>query len=200
MTSAVRTQFDAMLAAVNSAVTQLQSAVASLESLAARAEAAANRARSATSNAGGDGLATGGLVGRFAGGGRVSGPGTSTSDSIPARLSVGEFVIKARAVQKYGAELFALLNGGRLPADYFHGLKLAAGGLVSGLTSGMGMPRLVPAFAEGGPVAASGGRPINLTFDGQSYQMIAPEDVADRLAKHQGRQGLRKAGKKPSWR
>ncbi|WP_326883161.1 hypothetical protein U8P73_14835 [Rhizobium beringeri] len=200
MTSAVRTQFDAMLAAVNSTVTQLQSAVASLESLAARAEAAANRARSATSNAGGDGLATGGLVGRFAGGGRVSGPGTSTSDSIPARLSVGEFVIKARAVQKYGAELFALLNGGRLPADYFHGLKLAAGGLVSGLTSGMGMPRLVPAFAEGGPVAASGGRPINLTFDGQSYQMIAPEDVADRLAKHQGRQGLRKAGKKPSWR
>ncbi|UIY25883.1 hypothetical protein LZK76_10825 [Rhizobium leguminosarum] len=200
MTAAVRTQFDAMLASVNSAVTQLQSAVASLESLAARAEAAANRARSATSNAGGDGLATGGLVGRFAGGGRVSGPGTSTSDSIPARLSVGEFVIRARAVQKYGAELFALLNGGRLPADYFHGLKLAAGGLVSGLTSGMGMPRLVPAFAEGGPVAASGGRPINLTFDGQSYQMIAPEDVADRLAKHQGRQGLRKAGKKPSWR
>jgi hypothetical protein len=39
-----------------------------------------------------------------------------------------------------------------------------------------------------------------LNFDGQSYQMIAPEDVADRLAKHQGRQGLRKADKKPSWR
>ncbi|MGR9441696.1 phage tail tape measure protein [Rhizobium leguminosarum] len=200
MTTAVRTQFDAMLAAVNSAVTQLQSAVASLESLAARAEAAATRARSATSSAGGDGLATGGLVGRFAGGGRVSGPGTSTSDSIPARLSVGEFVIKARAVQKYGAELFALLNGGRLPADYFHGLKLAAGGLVSGLTSGMGMPRLVPAFADGGPVAASGGRPINLTFDGQTYPMIAPEDVADRLAKYLARKELNKAGKTPSWR
>lgn len=200
MTSAVRAQFDAMLAAVNSAVTRLQSAVASLESLAARAEAAATRARSATSNAGGDGLATGGLVGRFAGGGRVSGPGTSTSDSIPARLSVGEFVIRARAVQKYGAELFALLNGGRLPVDFLDRLKFAAGGYVSSLTSGMGMPRLVPAFANGGPVAAGGGRPINLTFDGQTYPIIAPEDVADRLAKHQGRQGLRTAGKKPSWR
>ncbi|KEC73143.1 hypothetical protein RLPCCGM1_c1259 [Rhizobium leguminosarum bv. phaseoli CCGM1] len=200
MTSAVRSQFDAMLAAVNSAVTQLQSAVASLESLATRAEAAASRARSATSNAGGDGLATGGLVGRFASGGRVSGPGTSTSDSIPARLSVGEFVIQARAVRKYGAALFAMLNSGRLPVDLFERLKFAAGGAVSALTGGMSMPRLVPAFADGGPVAASGGRPINLTFDGQTYQMIAPEDVADRLAKHQGRQGLRKAGKTPSWR
>ncbi|MGR9252747.1 hypothetical protein [Rhizobium leguminosarum] len=199
MTSAVRTQFDAMLASVNSAVTQLQSAVASLESLAARAEAAANRARSATSNAGGDGLATGGLVGRFAGGGRVSGPGTSTSDSIPARLSVGEFVIRASAVGKYGAELFAMLNRGLLPVDFLDRLKFAAGGAVSALTGGMGMPRLIPAFADGGPVAASGGRPINLNFDGQTFQMIAPEDVADRLAKHQGRQGLRKAGKKPSW-
>ncbi|TBA16105.1 hypothetical protein [Rhizobium ruizarguesonis] len=199
MTAAVRTQFDAMLAAVNSAVAQLQSAVASLESLAARAEAAASRARSATSNVG-NGLATGGLVGRFAGGGRVSGPGTSTSDSIPARLSVGEFVIRASAVGKYGAELFAMLNRGLLPVDFLDRLKFAAGGAVSALTGGMGMPRLVPAFADGGQVAATGGRPINLTFDGQSYQMIAPEDVADRLAKHQGRQGLRKAGKKPSWR
>ncbi|MGO7030645.1 hypothetical protein ACCS91_27230 [Rhizobium ruizarguesonis] len=199
MTAAVRTQFDAMLASVNSAVTQLQSAVASLESLAARAEAAASRARSATSNVG-NGLATGGLVGRFAGGGRVSGPGTSTSDSVPARLSVGEFVIKARAVGKYGLKLLSQINDMRLPANYFDRLKLAAGGVVSGLTGGMRIPQLVPAFAEGGAVAASGGRPINLTFDGQSYQMIAPEDVADRLAKHQGRQGLRKAGKKPSWR
>ncbi|TBE54474.1 phage tail tape measure protein [Rhizobium ruizarguesonis] len=200
MTSAVRAQFDEMLASVRSTVASLQSAVAQLESLAARAEAAAARAKAATSGGDGNGLATGGLVGRFAGGGRVSGPGTPTSDSIPARLSVGEFVIKARAVQKYGAELFALLNGGRLPVDFLDRLKFAAGGFVSSLTGGMSMPRLVPAFADGGPVATGGGRPINLTFDGQTFPMIAPEDVADRLAKHQGRQGLRKAGKKPSWR
>lgn len=35
----------------------------------------------------------------FATGGYVSGPGTGTSDSIPARLSAGEFVVKAAAVQ-----------------------------------------------------------------------------------------------------
>lgn len=199
MTAAVRSQFDAMLASVRSAVSQLQSAVASLESLAARAEAAATRARSAISNAGGDGLATGGLVGRFAGGGRVSGPGSGTSDSILARLSNGEFVMRTAAVRKYGLGLMAALNGLRLPSDYFDRFKFAAGGLVASLTDGMGTPRLVPALADGGQVAASGGRPINLTIDNQSYEMMAPEDVADRLAKYVARKGLRKAGKKPSW-
>ena len=40
----------------------------------------------------------------------VRGPGTSTSDSILRRLSNGEFVIKAEAVQHYGAGLFEGLN------------------------------------------------------------------------------------------
>ncbi|OYD05781.1 phage tail tape measure protein [Rhizobium sp. N4311] len=209
MTSAVRAQFDAMLAAVNSAVTRLQSAVASLESLAARAEAAASRARSATANAGGDGLATGGLVGRFAGGGRVSGPGSGTSDSILARLSNGEFVIRKRAVDKYGSEFFAALNSARLSGaqllsrlrqGFANGGPVDFSGIVSSLTTGMGMPRLVPAFADGGAVASGGGRPINLTIDSQTYEMIAPDDVADRLAKYVARKGLHKAGKTPSWR
>ena len=69
----------------------------------------------------------------FAGGGRVRGPGTGTSDSILARLSTGEFVIRARAVQHYGAQVFERLNR-------------------------MTMPRtLVPAFAGGGLVAADAG-------------------------------------------
>ncbi|OHV26230.1 hypothetical protein EOS93_10125 [Rhizobium sp. RMa-01] len=208
MTTAVQAQFDAMLASVNSAVSQLQSAVASLESLATRAAAAAARARSATANAGGDGLATGGLVGRFAGGGRVSGPGSGTSDSILARLSNGEFVIRKAAVDKYGSEFLAVLNSARLSgAQLLSRLRqgFANGGpvlsgIATSLTTGMSMPSLVPAFADGGAVASAGGRPINLTIEGQTYEMIAPDDVADRLAKHQGRQGLRKAGKKPSWR
>ena len=37
-----------------------------------------------------------------AGGGEVMGPGTGTSDSIPARLSDGEFVMTARAVKNAG--------------------------------------------------------------------------------------------------
>ena len=72
--------------------------------------------------------AIGGLVGRFAAGGqalgmrfrrlvgRIIGPGTSTSDSIPAMLSNGEFVIRASSVRKFGVEFFEALNAGRLPA------------------------------------------------------------------------------------
>lgn len=43
-------------------------------------------------------------------GGAVFGPGTSTSDSIPAYLSNGEYVMRAAAVQKYGVAMFDHLN------------------------------------------------------------------------------------------
>jgi hypothetical protein len=42
-----------------------------------------------------------------AGGGYISGPGTETSDSIPARLSDGEFVVKASAVRGLGKAMGA---------------------------------------------------------------------------------------------
>lgn len=38
----------------------------------------------------------------FMGGGEVEGPGTGTSDSVPARLSDGEFVVTAKAVRGAG--------------------------------------------------------------------------------------------------
>lgn len=60
----------------------------------------------------------------FAGGGLVRGPGTATSDSIPARLSDGEFVMRAAAVRHYGAAFLAKMNAIRLPRGY------AAGGAV----------------------------------------------------------------------
>lgn len=46
----------------------------------------------------------------FATGGHVTGPGTGTSDSIPAWLSNGEYVINAAAVQRYGKGTFDRLN------------------------------------------------------------------------------------------
>ena len=61
----------------------------------------------------------------FAAGGKINGPGTGTSDSIPARLSAGEFVVKAEAVREPGVqELLEKINDGAL----FRGF--AAGGLV----------------------------------------------------------------------
>ena len=40
----------------------------------------------------------------FAGSGAVEGPGSGVSDSIPARLSDGEFVFTAKAVEQIGAD------------------------------------------------------------------------------------------------
>ena len=48
-----------------------------------------------------------------ASGGYIRGEGTATSDSIPAYLSNGEYVIKASSVAKYGTETFDKLNAGK---------------------------------------------------------------------------------------
>lgn len=63
-------------------------------------------------------------VGGHATGGPIRGPGTSTSDSIPARLSDGEWVIQASAVSHYGHAFMDAINNKRLR-------KLATGGPVS---------------------------------------------------------------------
>jgi TP901 family phage tail tape measure protein len=72
----------------------------------------------------------------YAEGGYVSGPGGPTSDSINARLSNGEYVIRAAAVNRYGAGFFDQLNQMQTP-------KFASGGLVSTPQMG-GMVSLSP--------------------------------------------------------
>lgn len=52
---------------------------------------------------------------RFARGGEVKGPGTSTSDSVPAFLSAGEFVMRASAVRKFGVATLRKMNEGEIP-------------------------------------------------------------------------------------
>jgi hypothetical protein len=66
-----------------------------------------------------------GVLPRFASGGRVFGPGTGTSDSILAKLSKGEFVVRSAIVDRLGAPFFHALNSGMLPG-------FAGGGLVGG--------------------------------------------------------------------
>jgi hypothetical protein len=56
---------------------------------------------------------------KFADGGLVSGPGTSRSDSIPAMLSDGEFVVNAKSTAMFGG-LLSMINkmgGGKGMAD-----------------------------------------------------------------------------------
>ncbi|MDN7728724.1 tape measure protein [Burkholderia orbicola] len=108
----------------------------------------------------------------LAGGGRVSGPGTSTSDSIPAWLSDQEFVVKAAAVRKPGVlRLLEAINSGQ---DLGFA-KFANGGLVGGGSAGGG--------ALGAP---GGGIELNIpvTIDGgtgNAAQMMASAEFVKKL-------------------
>ena len=54
----------------------------------------------------------------FAGSGPVEGPGSGVSDSIPARLSDGEFVFTAKATEEIGAsELMRMMKDAEAQAD-----------------------------------------------------------------------------------
>lgn len=69
--------------------------------------------------------------GKFATGGYIMGPGTGTSDSIPAFLSNGEYVLTAEAVQNVGLPLLDAMNSGRVG-------HFASGGLVRAASGGKG--------------------------------------------------------------
>ena len=68
----------------------------------------------------------------FSGAGEVEGPGTGVSDSIPARLSDGEFVITRKATDEIGADnLQMMMDQAEREADYGGGvLRKAVGGLL----------------------------------------------------------------------
>lgn len=128
-----------------------------------------------------------------AGGGLIRGPGTSTSDSIPAWLSDNEFVVRARAVRKYGVAFLRAINSGKL--DLGRIAKFAAGGLVT-------MPN-APRFASGGSVTSTSSgsaRVINLAIGGELFEgLLAPEDVANKMTRFAISRGTRSAGRKPAW-
>jgi hypothetical protein len=108
-------------------------------------------------------------LGGFARGGQINGPGTKTSDSILARLSAGEYVVRAAAVDHYGAGLMHRINAMQIP-------KFADGGMVGR--------------------AASGGATVNLSIDGRTYPMQAGGDVAAALTDAVRREALRKGGRR----
>lgn len=107
----------------------------------------------------------------FAGGGYVSGAGTSTSDSIPARLSDGEYVVRAKAVRALGTDFLDKLNAagsglsgkGKLPK-----FRYAEGGYVTADTSAD------PANNSG----AVGGQPIQLVMN-NNFQSVDPKANMD---------------------
>ena len=63
------------------------------------------------------------VASEFAGSGPVIGPGSGVSDSIPARLSDGEFVFTAKSVEEIGADnLMAMMKDAEMKADDRQGL------------------------------------------------------------------------------
>ena len=75
------------------------------------------------------GFSSGGPVQSFSTGGFVSGPGSGTSDSIPAWLSDGEYVIDAKTTSHFGADYFR---------SHQHAAGFASGGPVGSAPSGGG--------------------------------------------------------------
>lgn len=114
--------------------------------------------------------------GRFREGGVVTGPGSGTSDSVPAWLSAGEFVNTARSVAYYGVDFMRGLNNLSIPRN---ALKFAAGGLVPSLNS--------PRYASGGLVAPSGQEVergtvnINLRVGGEKVSLFGERQQAAKL-------------------
>lgn len=123
-------QFNANLGTATTSFSQLTT---TLISLSASASNAANALGNINMSAGGGkGFATGGYI---------RGAGTGTSDSIPAMLSNGEFVIKAASVKKYGINFLNAVNNGDFSRIRARVPKFATGGAVDlarrGVSTGM---------------------------------------------------------------
>lgn len=117
--------------------------------------------------------------------GSVRGPGTGTSDSILARLSAGEYVVKDAAVRTYGVNFMHAINNMQIPPP-----KYAMGGMVP--TSSL------PRLAQGG--AIEGHSVLNLSIGGETFKGLkAPEHVASQLKTYAIGQQTAQTGRKPSW-
>lgn len=81
-------------------------------------------------------LATASTSKEYATGGYISGAGTGTSDSIPAMLSNGEYVIKASSVKRYGTNFLNAVNNGSFAKIHPHVPRFADGGAVKSVTAG----------------------------------------------------------------
>lgn len=109
------------------------------------------------------GKKNGGIVQRFSNGGAVWGAGTATSDSIPALLSNGEFVINAASTRRHRALLEAINQN-----------RYASGGAV-------GVAPQVAALGGGGV----GNMTVNITInrDGSSESSVeSDEEMGRQLA------------------
>jgi tape measure domain-containing protein len=111
------------------------------------------------------------------------GGGIAKSDSVPAMLTPGEYVVNRSAVSRFGTGFFESLNNLSLPAQALAARVLgqiqgfSSGGLVQSLASPLSVPR--PAFAgETSPVRtvrvelAAGNRSVSATVDARDESRL----------------------------
>ncbi|ENZ7981869.1 phage tail length tape measure family protein [Klebsiella pneumoniae] len=139
--------------------------------------AAQQLAQMATSSLIGSSGGIGGLLGSVfaADGGQVRGPGSTTSDSIPAMLSDQEFVTRAAVVQQPGALDFLHAfnrHGMEAVRGWLPRVRHATGGLAGIPAQNMPVPASVPETAMATPAAASQ-QPISL----QQQLVLDPSEV-----------------------
>jgi hypothetical protein len=126
----------------------------------------------------------------FADGGRISGPGTGTSDSIMAMVSNGEFVVNAKATKEH-LGLLQALNSGKTP-------KFATGGLIGDTSTPV---MLQPNMVDIKPVTSANAgsqQVINLTITGdisrqtkaEIYKMLP--NIAEGVNNHNKERGHRR--------
>jgi phage-related minor tail protein len=92
-------------------------------------------------------LAAFALTRAFKDGGHVSGPGTGTSDSIPARLSNGEFVVNAQATKR-NRELLEAINSNERVSFAGENISLSKSGAGSEQVSAGGVGGVVVNLIE----------------------------------------------------
>ncbi|MHC6150541.1 phage tail protein [Bradyrhizobium elkanii] len=148
----------------------------------------------------------------FAGGSNapLSGPGTTTSDSIPAWLSVGEVVLQARAVSalvaRFGSGVLGFLNNfhrlGDRPIPTF-----SVGGMVDHIAHRFSFDSFAfePLRLAGGGMIAAPARtgalhPVHLHLpSGNTVSgLLAPRSVIDQLGRELALERLSASGRQPS--
>ncbi|MEX3556389.1 MAG: phage tail length tape measure family protein [Burkholderia gladioli] len=103
------------------------------------------------------GFSEGGPVLHRAGGGPIAGLGTSTSDSIPAMLSNGEFVVNAASTKRYRSLLESINSG--------HMAHFATGGIAA---------TLAPS-----PAAAGGSSPVSVQVNNHGGGGLSEQDARE---------------------
>lgn len=158
--------------AEGAATTAVTAALTAL-SAAASAASVALSAISATSGFGFGLFSRGGVV-KAAGGGSIVGAGSGTSDSIPAMLSNGEYVLTAAAVNRLGIPFLDKLNAGDFPG-YSEGGLVLAGAYTGGGNSSVG-------DSEGGLLGKVFNIVMNIsTMDAESFRDFLERGGSDAI-------------------